>query len=588
MPSYSDPPISLSRIPWQRWLAAAVAASALAVLFAFVFGDVHGLVAHRVDDYVTKIQIHFPGFYFLRGDQNWLRRYFDLASSRLFLNKFYGLIEALAGGHYERAYLPMLGVYLVTAFMLLRLVLPFARMGGALAIAAFYFTFWQKQEALVDYTGTVYVIVIGIFIGCLLLERSRLRLIPRYVIIALLLWGGMHLYEILIFAPFVLAAITAGRLWLDEKRWPTRTELIASALPFLTVGGHVLMLTGRANWYTRNPGQWQQYSLMQKLDIGFNNIWNAQLGPGGQSQASYNWKIFWAYVVPSSPTILLLIPVFVVLCVAAVKLSPDRQAPRPGDSHPPQPGRGYTLGLLVGGGALAIFAGLLHIALGVTNGCPGRFLYLPSVGYCLVLAAALNLLRSREVKRVVVGGVFALAIVQALCMRSLFYMCADSVAWDDRQKVLIKDFGWSDLNGAMIYGLTSENAPRNQGAPWRITYSLYYESGSAGFYFWEMQDLDINAVTYQPLKSDTLTLAQLDRLETGARQWRQTHGGPLGVIYFDDAGEVWGLAEIRWLAAGGETAHTLVSEALHGSKSPRVKVLEVTAGPEPKFRLVDR
>src|SRR5262245_7195708 len=172
----------------------------------------------------------------------------------------------------------MLCLYLGTALILYRFALPLCGTIGSIAVSALYLTYWQKHEALIDFSGTMYVVVIGLFLVCLLVERQTWSIWTRYAVIALLLWFSMHLYEILIVAPVFFVGLWLTRLVIDEKRRPRLIEVLAMLLPFLLLGVHVLNLSRQHHWYTRNLQKWDEYSFPRLVLVGFLNAMDAQFG----------------------------------------------------------------------------------------------------------------------------------------------------------------------------------------------------------------------------------------------------------------------------------------------------------------------
>jgi hypothetical protein len=334
---------------------------------------------------------HFHGddIHFMTRNFHYQNDYLSIMRYRGFLNLFYTQIYEALGSSIPATHAFFLGLHVLGGFLfhaiLKRLLDPVSALTGA----CFFLAYIGREETVTWISAGGYLMVMAVFLTSILIAMSG-KLSPwrKAVLITLLNWLAVHLYEFLIVAAPLYPLILAAEAQLAGRKLKRRI-LIPSLLPTVMFLGHWALMyislePGHSPAWARIPENTAHLGAIASSLV--NSIWLGLIESCGIEHI-YALRRGWAafYFMPKA-TSTVAVAVLAAALILLFMLS-NRASKKMPD----------TTSLILFMGA-ALYLAVLSPAVGfsiVGTVVPQRLLSLPAAGYAALFAVAFALMLNR-------------------------------------------------------------------------------------------------------------------------------------------------------------------------------------------------
>jgi len=404
----------------QFWDSSWLHFTLIILLGAFIFAGTNGKLGIEGDDIfivsnqLTEMWPWWP--------------YLEVMRTRGYMHAINRAIFTLMGNSIQTVHLFYIGIYIGSALLFYifcrRLFSPI----GAFLSTLFYLAYTSKYHVVASIAQGGYILVIIIFIfSCLIAVANWKNVWLKAILISLLNWPAVHMYEILVIAAPLYPLLTI-LYWYRQKQRLWRFELLATFLPLAMFGFHTYLLatkpTGDPIWI-RDENSKLALSLPSHLVDVF--IWgvDATIGPRHLDLVASNLLSFIKFLLPR-PWVLLstlfIILVFVGWSYVAVKNS-KKTSPL---LHP-QPKNLDIIFI----GALYLMLIAPMVSLTIVNGfVPSRLTYLGSVGLALIAGVIVDLKFYYPIFRWAIPSFIFIILVEAIAFHTIIWQFQTSASFD--------------------------------------------------------------------------------------------------------------------------------------------------------------
>lgn len=376
--------------------------------------------------------------------------YLPTMRGRWYLIQAYRAIFALMGHSTRISHLFFIAVYIGSAFLFYLLARRFFSPTGALLSTLFYTSYTGKYETVPVISGGIYHFVIIIFIvSCLIATSRRISPWVKAILITLLNWIGVHLYEILIVTVPLYPMLTLlHRRQSNYKLWSA--DLISTCLPLLMFATHFYLLatttSGKPIWM-RNPNvNYSPTSLLQRLIETFGWGLNETIGMRHFTLVKSNLDSFTKFILPDGGWILVasIIILLVLTWWACRVIGSWGKIPAPSSYAE------YHGLILVGAIYLILFAPLVSFTI-AEGFVPPRFTYLGSIGLSLVVGVLSDVSYPRWAFRLMIPALVLLAGVEAIGLHSIIRQYQTSADYDYNIRRQIQEMAIHPKTGDILF-----------------------------------------------------------------------------------------------------------------------------------------
>lgn len=401
--------------------------------------------------------------------------YLPTMRGRWYLIQTYRAVFALLGHSTRAAHLFFIGAYIISAFLFYRLARRFFSPTGALLSTSFYTAYAGKYETVPVISGGIYHFVIIIFILSCLIATSRWGgPWTKAILIALLNWIGIHLYEILIVAAPLYPLLTLlYRRRNKQKLWSV--DLIASCLPLIMFAVHFYLLAtvaSRKPIWMRNPNlNYSPSSLLQRIIETFGWGLDQTLGIRHLALLEKNLVSFLRFILPDGGWIVVatLLTLLVFTWWTCRAIGRDNQIPAP-------PSRlEYHRLILIGAVYLILLGPLVSFTM-VEGFVPPRFTYLGSIGLSFVIGVLSDAKCPRQVFRWMIPAVVVITGVEAIGLQSIIRQYQTSADYDYNIRDQLREMAIRPKTGDVFFLSFPEH--RYMSRFWKYAYSKFEQGGA--------------------------------------------------------------------------------------------------------------
>jgi hypothetical protein len=207
-------------------------------------------------------------------------------AARVFLTPVYIRIYDALGSDPWRMHVLFLSLHVLNMMLCFLVLRTIFGVRPAMVGALFYLVYTGPYESVTWLSAGGYLMVMTVLFVSVWIALSDWNPWMKGIVIALLSWAAMHLYEVLIVAAPLYPILTAAVWWRRERRIPRR-EFLPTLLPLGAMSLHwFFMFLGRINYaghaiWMRNPNQQTDpWSILKALlhtgELGFTTCCGAR------------------------------------------------------------------------------------------------------------------------------------------------------------------------------------------------------------------------------------------------------------------------------------------------------------------------
>jgi len=375
--------------------------------------------------------------------------YLDTMHRRGYLNATYRAVFAIMGHSTQTTHLFYISIYIGSVLLFYMLCRRLFSPTGAFISALFYLTYASKYHVATSIAQGNYIVVITIFIlSCLIATASWKNWWLKAILITLLNWLAVHMYEILIVATPLYPLLTVF-YWYKHQQRLWRFELLATFLPLVMFGFHIYLLMtipgGNPIWI-RDLNTGLLLSLSTRLIDVF--IWgiDATIGLRHLTLVITNLLSFIKFVLPHSWVVLLTLSTFILFVWWSYWTIKNSQQLSSSFSHPPRNLEIVFIGALY----LVLFAPM--VALTTADGfIPSRLTYLGSVGLALIAGVIVDLKSYHPIFRWAIPGFVLIILVEAIVFHTLIWQFQTSASFDRHIREQIQELDIQPQYGDTVF-----------------------------------------------------------------------------------------------------------------------------------------